>query len=453
MPTKPDKEWEDAFHRDKEALHTQISMITESALNQTMRKGLLEGKKKYKQALKRKGAYISFLAAACMLILFTVSIRVSPAFASAVREIPVLSKFANLIQYDSLFAEATRKGYLQEVGLSSTSGKSKLTLGSILADEERILLLYSIQGAAITKDNHFDFELLDEQGNKLGEVLGGTDLKNYDEALETYEKVDFRLLDGKTMPEHAVFRASAAGYQYEIPFHIDRERFAGQKEVIEVNKTVEVDGQKAHINYVTITPLQAKVFVTADPDNTMQLNDIVDFRLNDDTGYRRKPETMKGDLRTGEKVYYFESPYFREDIKSLTLEAKGLVVSKPGQVFTFNTETLETIQTPDSHIVLDKVEETGDQIEIRISAEGIYEQTKNPYINPYVQFFNEDNTFTDAAGSEYSMNGANLLMWPGHDNGSHMTFSIPKREYKQPLSFNVKEYPGYVKGDINIKIK
>ena len=34
-----------------------------------------------------------------------------------------------------------------------------------------------------------------------------------------------------------------------------------------------------------------------------------------------------------------------------------------------------------------------------------------------------------------------------------MGYGIPKREYKQPLSFKVKEYPGYVKEDIHIKIK
>ncbi|WP_211747739.1 hypothetical protein [Paenibacillus sp. Marseille-Q4541] len=99
--------------------------------------------------------------------------------------------------------------------------------------------------------------------------------------------------------------------------------------------------------------------------------------------------------------------HFKET-DSLTLEAKGFFMSKPEQVFTFNTETVETIQTLDSHIVLDKVEEREDQIQISISTKGLYVNTKYPYFNPYVQIFNEDNMLTDATGKEYPMADASL---------------------------------------------
>ncbi|MEF3352969.1 DUF4179 domain-containing protein [Paenibacillus sp. GYB006] len=456
MSEKQDKKWENAFELNKQLHDQRMMMVSDFELDHAIRKGLSQGKKTDRDVRKRRSIFVAAAAMMSVFMIFVASIRVSPAFASTVRDMPGLNKFVDLIRYDSLFAKAWEHDFLQEVGISDRSEDTVFTVGSILADEDRILILYSLKGPEVREgkaNDYMAFELTNGKGEKISEQRLSVLPKEIEEAVDTYEKLDFRLLDGQTMPERLILKVNMIGHHYEIPFTVDKERFAGMREVIPVDKQMEVDGQKVNIDQVTITPLQAKVHVTADPNNTMQINDLVDLRLNDNTDYKRRMETVQGDLSTGERTYYFESPYFSQT-DSLTLEAKGFFLNKRDQVFTFNIETVETIHTPNPHIVLDKVEETGDGIQVSISTEGIYDQTEYPYFNPYVQFFNEDNTFTDAAGKEYPMNDAKLLMWTGPGTESHeMTFSIPKREYKQPLSFKVKEYPGFAKADINIKIK
>lgn len=456
MSEKQDKKWENALELNKQLHDQRMMMVSDFELDHAIRKGLSQGKKMNGDVRKRRYVFVAAAAMMSVFMIFVASIRVSPAFASTVRDMPGLNKFVDLIRYDSLFTEALEHDFLQEVGISDTSEDTVFTVGSILADEDRILILYSLKGPKAREEkanDYFAYELTNEKGEKISEPQISDLPKEIEEAVDTYEKLDFRLLDGQTMPERLILKVNMIGHHYEIPFTVEKERFAGMREIIQVDKQVEVDGQKVIIDQVTITPLQAKVHVTADPNNTMQINDLIDLRLNDNTDYKRRMETVQGDLTTGERTYFFESPYFSQT-DSLTLEAKGFFMNKRDQVFTFNTETVETIHTPNPHIVLDKVEETGDQIQVSISAEGIYDHTKYSYFNPYVQFFNEDNTFTDAAGKEYPMNDAKLLMWAGPGTESHeMTFSIPKREYKQPLSFQVKEYPGYGEGDLKIKIK
>lgn len=456
MSENQDKNWENTFELNKQQHEQRMMMVSDFELDHAIRKGLSQGKKTEGDVRKRRTIFVAAAAMMSVFMIFVASIRVSPAFASTVRDMPGMNKFVDLIRYDSLFAKAMEHDFLQEVGISDTSEDTVFTVGSILADEDRILILYSLKGPKVREGKANDYaayELTNEKGEKISEQQLSVLPKEIEEAVDTYEKLDFRLLEGQTMPERLILKVNMVDHHYEIPFTVDKKRFAGMREIIPVDKQIEVDGQKVIIDQVTITPLQAKVHVTADPNNTMQINDLIDVRLNDNTDYRRRMETVQGDLSTGERTYFFESPYFSQT-ESLTLEAKGFFMNKRDQVFTFNTEKVETIHTPSSHIVLDKVEETGDQMQISISAEGIYEQMEYPYFNPFVQFFNEDNKFTDAAGKEYQMDNAKLLMWAGPGTESHeMSFSIPKREYKQPLSFKVKEYPGFAKAEFKMKIK
>ncbi|MCM3782631.1 DUF4179 domain-containing protein [Neobacillus mesonae] len=447
------EEWEQAVLKDKEDLNAHLSQVPSSTLDQTIQSGLAKGKKRHRFRQKRRIGMIWAAAAASLFILFTASIRVSPAFAAIVSELPLMNKFVEVVRYNSVYANAIDSNLLQEVNIQTSVGKSTLTIGGLIADENRLTVLYSLKGteAKATASKFSWFAVKDSNGKVIGNANHNSSVSNTDDTRsEVYTRAQFEMSEGETLADSVVISGDYKGQLIEVPLRIDQSRYAGKKEIISIHKTIEIGGQRVTFEKLIITPLQAKIKITADPKNKKQINDFMNLTLTDDTGYKRRVQGVQGNIDESGRYYIFESPYY-DNVSTLTLEAEGLHLNDKGQIFQFNTVTEETISTPDARISLENVEKSGKEITVSI----LFEDITNKEYGDYVLMPNKDELIHDANGTSFP------LKWSGLQFVSEKTttktiryqYSFPEAEYAQPLKLNIQELPGYIEEKIQIPVK
>lgn len=152
-----------------------------------------------------------------------------------------------------------------------------------------------------------------------------------------------------------------------------------------------------------------------------------------------------------EMVYHFQSSYFAKP-KKLTLEASGAYMSKRDRLFVINTETGETSETPDKRITYHGKQEENDGYVLQLDMADLDEtEQKLGYT-----FFEHNGSFTDASGKSHSLldkDGTKIEWHSGGLEPARYYYKIPKADYVQPLTFRVKQYPGYILEPISIAIK
>lgn len=455
------EEWEQDAQRDKAEVEHDLTEFPEESLDKAIYSGLTEGKRRYKRSRNRRIGVICTAVVASLFILFTGSIRVSPAFAAIVSDLPLLNKFVEVVRYNSVYASALESDLLQELNVKTKIGESTLTIGGIIADEDRMTVLFSIEGPDAEEiSKRFSwYGIKDSSGNVIGsENFYNIVIHSNDDKSELYTKSDLVLNEGMTMPDSVILLGSyvdqSQGIEKEQPVEIsipvDQSRFAEMKEILPIHKTVEIDGQHLTIEELIITPLQAKVKVTGEANNTKQINDFLNLRLTDETGYKRKVQGIQGNLDTKGRYYIFESPYY-EDPKHLTLEAEGLYLNDKDQKIQFNTDTKKILSTPDERITLEDVEVSNEKVTVSL----LYSDVTTKEMGSYLNQLNQDNVLTDAAHSSYpmEMSGYHLVSDQITSKTLRYTFSFPLAEYKQPLQFQLYQYPNYAEEKISVPMK
>jgi hypothetical protein len=172
--------------------------------------------------------------------------------------------------------------------------------------------------------------------------------------------------------------------------------------------------------------------------------------LVDEKGRRYTSKGGFGELDT-ELTFHFHSSYFKQP-KKLTLVADGLYLSERNKTFVINTETGETVTAPDQRIGLDSIEKTADGIDLRI---GMSNLDRTDAMLGYT-FFEHKGTFKDAGGKTYPIldrSGVQIEWSASGATPAYYYYRIPKADYTQPLTFDVKQYPGYVLEPVSIPIK
>ncbi|SDW06924.1 DUF4179 domain-containing protein [Paenibacillus sp. PDC88] len=452
------EEWEQAVLKDKAKVDSYLKDLPLSAMDESINLGMVSGKHRIRRQHKKRIGIICTAAAASLLILFTASIRISPVFAAVVSELPLMNKFVEVVRYNSVYSEAIESNLYQEMDITMQVGDTTLTIGGILADEDRLTVLYSFEGADAEKMHSRKFlwfQLLDSKGRIIGGIdnYSGSSIRD-DEQGELYSRADFILHEGQSMPKSVLLEASyykdKEEQVIEIPVEIDQSRFAQMKEIVPIHQTIKVHGQRIRIEELVITPLQSKLKVIADPNNTKQINDFMKLTLTDNTGNRLITNSSYGDMNEeGGRTYFFESLYFDQPSK-INLEAKGVYLNNKNEIFQFNTKTIETISTPDPRIILEQVETTDEGMRISILMK---EMSKSKDMSSYPMLQISDHV-TDAVGDSYPLELSRTELVSEHVTQTwRYKYLLPAGDYKQPLRLEMHRYPGSVEEKITIPIK
>ena len=259
---------------------------------------------------------------------FVLMVNTSPAFAVSCGEIPILKDIAAAVAWSPSLKSAIEHDFIQYIGQSQTVDGITVTLESVIADAQQMVVFYRAEG--VEDYHHMTCDLKDMDGNNLDEysVTSGTS----QEALNSFE-IHFK---DDPPPQDLILEAQlrltdelgedGSRTNFTFPLHLNPEKIA-QKVEIPVNQWVALDGQRLLVEKLELSPTKTALYLDDDSANTAWLRGL-DFYFTDKKGnrYDKKDSSVSATGCSGTDgfyTYYHQSLYFLEDRDDLTLHITG----------------------------------------------------------------------------------------------------------------------------------
>jgi hypothetical protein len=466
----------------EQEMDTGISDRIEAAIAAGIRQGQTEIKRRRKKLRRRIGGTITLV-----LLLFSCifTIKVSPVFASMIRDIPGLEKFVDLINnsYDKGIKLAVDNEFIQTVGISEEHEGMKFTVQGIIADESRMVVFYEIQLPNGNESVQLDRPSLSDT---TGKPMQASVSFNYPEETKQDSKktgiqrgtADFQLAQGYSLSDEVLLKVnlkrsespnssnapkemiagaentpisgvvSIGGTEFDVKIPIDRARFVGLHHEYVLGQSIQIEGQSITFAKAVVSPLRVSLYLNYDENNSKQIFGPGDIRLVDDKG------TVWGNtsasLVKDHPVYHFESPYFNSP-KSLTIEGSWFrALDKNQTSILIDTEKGQLLQAPDGKLNLYSVTKSDNYTKLDFVLKGLDSTDK-------LMYSLGDGEFIDAAGNRYKEPDLHEII-RGYVDGSkpgeqHSMYYIENQSYKQPLTLTLNDYPSYIRQPYKIRIK
>lgn len=429
-----------------------------------IQKGMLKAKKK---KLRRTQLFrISSFAAAVLIILFS-SMRMSPAFAAFMSNIPGMENVVNLISHDRGLQLSLENDFIQPIGVSDKQEGITFTVDGIIVDEGRLNVFYTIQNDS--KYPHVEImgsRLLTETGQEMRYTVSSS--QNTQPTTNVIQnRLDFNFLDHTKLPDSVLLSVKMAevstsptttdqissedrlldsAWQVKIP--IDHDKFANLQEEIETNKTLEVDGQKITFKKVTIYPTRIALDVEFDPNNSKKIFGFRGLTIENEKG--EKLSTFGASLGENSQTIYFESNYFNKP-KHLYISGNHInALSKDQLTLAISLKDQQIVSAPDDQVKLAGITREGDYFLLTLT-------TAN--LAPWdTQFYNIiGDSFTDASGKAYQTSDSKEVsdfttLGSGHDQRRYVRINTDQ-DYQDPLTFDIIDYPAFISQEFKVQIK
>ncbi|WP_270167448.1 DUF4179 domain-containing protein [Paenibacillus sp. SYP-B4298] len=449
--TQGQKMIEEELLRIRSETAAAAGAVTEEKLFSAVRAGVAAGARQERDRRRRRwlrragytAATMSLLLAALML-----SAAVSPVFASVLRDIPGIQQWLRLIGSDASLTSAVMEEYIQPIHAVAEQDGVRLTVEAIMADESRLLVLYRLEDrvtAGLTLENA---ELKDDKGNPLTYSVRWTAPENWrmTEEYGMYDMLDFQLTGEQRLPEQVELSGKVGKARLAVKLSIDRSQYEGKAQILPLNHVIEAGGQRIELLQAEIHPLRILLKLRFPEENSHIVHGFIKLRLVDDQGNELVSSMASGgDVRE----YYFQSSYFMAS-NSLTLRAEGLYYTdKQMSPLVIDTEKGLLLQAPDNRIHLDTVEEREDHTELVFKLSGLDETDQ---MWSYGDALADE--FTDASGEVFDESDQGFSWASGGTGQPQFNYRLPHdKPFKQPLTFRIRHYPGYVMQPIELRIK
>ncbi|MFD2700410.1 DUF4179 domain-containing protein [Paenibacillus shunpengii] len=371
---------------------------------------------------------------------------------------PKIQKYIKAVDYDRNFMLAAQNNLLQELHVSDTSGAYELAVGGVIADEEKAVILYSVSGPDLKEhqDSTDAIELIIEE-DKPHSIGYGHNSPNKNETI-TYQSIQLNMEYGEELPKELKLAMNINEESLEVTFPIDHSRFAGMREYIDMNKSFVVDNQTVRIHDITLTPLQTMIRMETNTENTKNMNGFSGLRLADDQGNSwgeiSNGTNGSGEISSGTYIAYMDSIYFNKP-DSLSIIVDGAFISDKDQEFVINTATSEMVKAPDQRLDIVEIDQDQDQgyVYLQLEFTDSAESHNKPPSRVY-RLINDHNQFADASGKKYKITGSPQSGFRIGDERTTLlyTVTIPNEDYKQPLTFEINEYPKKINQKIDIPV-
>ena len=414
--------------------------IPEEALATAIRAGV---QREEQERARRKAArrYIWPAAAvAALLLVFVMTIRVSPAFAHAVSSLPGMSPIVEMLQFDKGMKAIIDNEYYEEIHVTDSDGTVTVTLSGVIVDQSGMVITYTVDSTTEMKDPQIDtielysgneliehqgvsFDYPDEEGKMSSEQLIHY---NFTEPLPT-DADEFELkLSIRDGEEHT----------FNLPFTIQKP--VAQGKVHDLNRTVTVDGQKLTIQSITVHPLKVAVRIKEDPDNTMDILQYEDLRIEDGNGeaWSRIANGMTATQEEdGTDVYFLQSNYF-EQPDLITFRMNRMQAIDKTERLVVNTLTGEVLETPsDGKLEVTELSPTLVETKLRTGPEFGY-----GYLGSAV----------DADGKTIDLSSGGSWQIGEY---SYNDLRFTNGDYVNPITIGFFAYPNYIGGDVTIRLE
>ncbi|MFC9707200.1 DUF4179 domain-containing protein [Paenibacillus sp. NPDC056933] len=295
--------------------------VPDAPVSQAVQAGIRQATRKRKSRLRW---YVSSISAAAIILLFTGCIRVSPAFASFVEQIPGMEGVVSMIRHDKGLMMAIDQSLLQKVGVTDEHDGASVTVEGVITDESRMVIFYTMKGMKGSEKNDYDIDLLDGEGKQLPVAFSYSSPKPASEHGVYEDIVDVSFTESSP-PKELTFvfkdREKKTRKEWRVTFPVDHSLTKDMKKVVPVNQTVTLDGQRFDVKQATLYPTRLVLDIEYYSGNTKKIFGINDLQLVDEQGraWRTDSASISG---SGSSVF-FESMYFSIP-KKLTLQGSGL---------------------------------------------------------------------------------------------------------------------------------
>ena len=296
-------------------------------------------KAKAKRQKLRRAFGVPAAAVAAVCVCFVLLVNVSAPFAAACSAIPFIKDLADAVSFSPSLSAAVENDWVQPIGLTRSANGAEMTIEYLIVDQKQLNIFYTTGGDAAPMYDVYT----DVQG------AGGTDISGfgvlYSSARENGElqkiTVDFEdssmpgelRLECRLFPlEGAVGESVAPSHALDTPeetaqpepvatltFDLTFDpKFTTQATVVELNRWVELDGQRILFKNVEIYPTHIRINVEDDPDNTAWLRSL-ELYAEDESGARY--DRPGGIIASGSA----DSPFFRSFRLDLTTGETGFL--------------------------------------------------------------------------------------------------------------------------------
>lgn len=269
------------------------------------------------------------LTTSFIVIMLFVSIRFSPTFASFIGNLPGIRDIKSLPFFDKGVIEAIDNGLAQPVNSSDEHEDIVFSVNNIIVDESRIILTYTIdfpqegRNVSLLNVNFFD-----KEGNKLniysdytfngnqyltGKTIGHQNF-TFDSSVTLPDKLFLTvyLMEGyRNVSEPITFLNS----EWKVSANIDEKKFAGEKEIYNINNSIKISDQNVMFDTLTIFPTRSKLSIRYDKFNTKKILFFEDLMLINENGevYGLLYPEVELQHSSDEKLdLYFQSSYYDE---------------------------------------------------------------------------------------------------------------------------------------------
>jgi len=454
MSENPHESWEKGFQSEKEAVRRVP--VPDAKLERAIRAGVRRADAERRRAGRMRRALLQAgTAAAALLILFAASLRVSPAFAETIGKLPGFEMIARWLgQADKGLEIAVRNEYYQPLEVEAELGDLSLRLEGAIPDEGRLVLFYSVRQNGVPTGDYWLSRLYFRLPG--GELYGGG--YGYSQfgfgggEAAPLQVADIFFSEKSGPPDEFTLEGALSaggapgGTAFAIPVRLKAWGGTESAAVYEVNRTVEMAGQKALFTKVTMYPTRIGVEVRFDENNEKRVFSFLDLRLTGDGGETFAERSSHWiDPQTLE-IFFEGSSFALPDALVLTGSA-ARALDKDKLDIVIDTEREALLQSPDERLALERIAETeAGWIEVELRLSGIAADDTMLYSVVEAEF-------TDASGRTFYTGDSHFYGNSGEERTQTVVFRIPAAEYEQPLRFRVFNYPSYIREPFELKIR
>jgi len=325
-----------------------------------------------RRARNRNRVMRPLLTAAAVFCVFVGMINLSPSVSAACREIPLLKELVELLTFNPSLRIAIENDYVQMVAQEQTKDGITGRVEYLIVDQKQVNIFFTLTSES--------YECLDATPEVRGEdgeppqvvaSYGGLpeeadDLRQItidfvDEDVPDYLELTLRIRDlgsrhgeeeaptakvGENWPHHETPEVLT---ELVFDLHFDP-KYTGQGRTVELNQSVDLDGQRITITDMEIYPTHIRINVEEDANNTSWLQSLR-FYLELEDGFRI--ETISNGISaTGSQdspsmvSYRAESSYFYDaDCIRLYITSADFL-DKEREKLHINLRTLESDPLP-----------------------------------------------------------------------------------------------------------
>ena len=454
------------------SLSAEAEEVPEMRLNTAIRNGITRSRRS-SMSLRKRYALATAAALVGMVLMFSFprmgevlkTQGAAPDQAAIFQSYGPFEKYIPAVMSTNAVSSAIETGLVQRItGVTAEQNGFVLTVDGIAADQKGIIILYSLQNKT---DENAQVELMQLTGavsNPLNTTRGpgssispnrityGYEVRQWESGADALpDQLTFELELGK-YKQFTPASADSPLAKLSVALPLDREQLAKAGETIDVDKSLEIDGQKIKINEVYLAASGIYLDYTCDPLNSKQIFSMYKprFLAGGSGDYTALDLRAASFTDSGGRLIFANNSSMAQ---SLQLQINGiLALDKNETQLIVDTDKQQVIKAPDQNL----------QMSVHSTEKGstmVLEYDSQAQSNSLYNDFRLGQTFTDGAGTVYSADKFDIDIPQRTEPENAKSISdlyyqgIGSNKYPQPLTFTIEAYPALVKEKLSVPIR